>query len=151
MNDLYHRDLALWSGQQASALRDAGRVRSNSPVDWEHVAEEIEGLGSAERSALSSLIGTIIEHLLKLTASPARDPRHGWVDSVLHARASVERLLESSPSLRRELPSLLGIEMGRARRLVRRALQQFGETPLTDIDAIAFTEDQVLGDRLPNE
>ena len=47
MNDLYHADLALWSAQQAKALRSAARERSNAPVDWENVAEEIESLGAS--------------------------------------------------------------------------------------------------------
>ena len=45
MSDLCHAGFALWSAQQAEALRSAAREHSNAPLDWENLAEEIEGLG----------------------------------------------------------------------------------------------------------
>jgi hypothetical protein len=77
MGDLYRTDLALWSAQQAHALRSAARERHNLPVDWENVAKEIESLGASERRALASQVRTVIEHLMRLEASPATDPRNG--------------------------------------------------------------------------
>ncbi len=70
----YDTDLLLWSEEQARALRAAARQGSNAPIDWDHVAEELESLGAAELRALASHIGTVIEHLLKLQASPAIAP-----------------------------------------------------------------------------
>jgi hypothetical protein len=61
----YDTDLLLWSEEQALALRAAAREGSNAPIDWEHVAAEIESLGIAESRAPASHIGTVIEHPLK--------------------------------------------------------------------------------------
>jgi Domain of unknown function DUF29 len=54
MDSRYAADLLLWSEEQARTLRAAAREASNAPIDWEHVAEEIESLGVAERRALAS-------------------------------------------------------------------------------------------------
>ncbi len=85
MQDLHEHDLVRWSEEQARALRAAASAGANAPIDWMHVAEEIESLGVADRRALSSHIGTVIEHLLKLEASPATEPVRSWRESVRRA------------------------------------------------------------------
>jgi Domain of unknown function DUF29 len=148
---LYHEDIVLWSVEQAHALREAGVAQLNlpSPIDWENVAEEIESLGRSERSALRSHIGVIIEHLMKLEVSPAQDPRRGWIDTVLRERRKIEDVLDDSPSLRREVPDILVAAISRQRRLVLRLLALYEEQPLTALDDLNYTEEQVLGDWLP--
>jgi hypothetical protein len=47
-------------------------------IDWPNIIEEIESVGRSKRSALTSNIRSIIEHLAKREASPAREPRGGW-------------------------------------------------------------------------
>jgi len=149
MGSMYDQDLVLWSEEQARALRAAANEGWNAPIDWEHVAEEIESLGRSERHALASHIGVVIEHLLKLQASPATDPARGWRDTIRRARGEIERLLEESPSLRREVAGLIGRETPRARALVGANFRDYDEQPLADIDAVTYTEAQVLGDWLP--
>ncbi|HSU07163.1 MAG TPA: DUF29 family protein [Acetobacteraceae bacterium] len=149
MGDLYETDLVAWSMEQAQAIRAAARDGANAPVDWDHVAEEIESLGIAERRALASLIGTVIEHLLKLQASPANDPVRLWRESVRRARRRIDRLLRDSPSLRRELPAIIAEETVAARTLVRETLADYGETPLRPLDTLVFDEVTLLGDWLP--
>jgi hypothetical protein len=51
---LYNEDFVLWSKQQADALRAAAHGGSNLRLDWGHLAEEIEDLGTSQRSALSA-------------------------------------------------------------------------------------------------
>ncbi len=148
MSDPYHADFALWSAQQAAALRSAARERSNALVDWENVAEEIEGLGASERRALASHVRTVIEHLMKLCVSPADDPRSGWRRTIRRTRADIEGILEASPSLRRELPAIIGREIARARPLVADDLAEHGENP-SGLDALTFDVDQVTGPWLP--
>jgi hypothetical protein len=99
----YDTDVALWADRQTVLLkrRAAGEPVDDGELDWPHIAEEIESVGKSERLALRSHIGTVLEHLIKLQASPAIDPRNGWKVSVLRARSSIRRLLKSSPSLRR--------------------------------------------------
>jgi len=48
---LYDEDFVLWSKQQVEALRAAAHSGSNQQLDWDHLAEEIEGLGNSLRSA----------------------------------------------------------------------------------------------------
>ena len=61
--NLYDRDFAAWSTQQADALRAGARGGSNQVIDWQNLAEEIEGLGISQRSALGSQIRRIIQPL----------------------------------------------------------------------------------------
>ncbi len=118
MDGLYETDLVLWAAEQARALRDAANHGSNA-VDWEHVAEEIESLGNSERRALGSRVAVVVEHLLKLQASPATEPRRQWRETVRRARQDIERILDDSPSLRRELPGIIEKESRRVRALIR--------------------------------
>jgi len=139
----------LWSEQQARELRAAAGAGWNVPIDWENVAEEIESLGRSERHALSSHIGTVIEHLLKLEVSPSIAPARGWRETVRRARREIARLLKGSPSLAREVPAMVAEELGSARSLVRASLEDSGEQPRVGLDTVAYGEEQVLGDWFP--
>ena len=147
----YAVDVLAWSEHQSALLRRraAGELVNETDLDWLNIAEEIESLGRSERSALASHIRTIIEHLAKLQASPAGDPRAGWEDTVLRARIDIEELLAASPSLRHRLGDVIGEEHGRALRLAASALRVYGEAPRVPLDTIRFTPEQVLGSWLP--
>ena len=142
----YEQDYYLWSQEQANALRAAARAGANLPVDWENVAEEIESLGRSDRREIASRIGTIIEHLLKLQSSPAVEPRAGWESTIARERQVISDLLDESPSLRRDVGSLVQQQMTKERRLVARELASRSER-LADVPD--YTEDQILGDWLP--
>ncbi|MEO9191779.1 MAG: DUF29 domain-containing protein [Acetobacteraceae bacterium] len=148
MSDLYQTDFALWSARQAETLRSAARERSNAGVDWEHVAEEIESLGASERRSLASHVRTVIEHLMKLHASPADYPRDSWRSTIRRVRTDIEDIIEASPSLRRELPDIISHEEARARRLVMDDMADRGEDT-SGLDALTFDADHVLGPWLP--
>ena len=147
----YDTDILLWSERQADLLRRvaAGELANSNEIDWQNVIDEVLSVGRSERHALQSQLAIAIVHLCKLRASPARDPRAGWLDSILNARAEIERLLENSPSLRPKLPDVMAKEMPRAKKLVRQALAAHGEKPIVDIDGLMFTDDEVIGDWLP--
>src|ERR1700693_1915523 len=101
---LYDEDFFAWSKQQAEALRAAVRGgESNQQLDWENLAEEIEGLGISQRSAVGSHILRIIQHLSKLEYSSAIEPRNGWRRTIRLARLQVQRRLDDNPSLNPEL------------------------------------------------
>jgi len=148
---LYQQDFARWSAEQAQALRDAGAAQLNvpTPIDWDNVAEEIESSGRSEQSALRSRLAGIVEHLMKLQASPATQPRADWSATIRRQRTEIEALLDDSPSLRREVAGLLAWAMPRVRRDVAGALADHGEQPATDLDQLSYTEEQVLGDWFP--
>jgi hypothetical protein len=145
---IYESDLAAWAMEQADALR----LRSVNRLDWDNLAEEVADLGKSQRRALRSQIGRIIEHLLKLEVSPARDPRRGWEETIEDARREADLVLDDSPSLRRELDEVIEAETVLARRRVSRLLARYGEmTPdvAARIAEALYSAEQVLGERLP--
>ncbi|MCW2237313.1 DUF29 domain-containing protein [Azospirillum canadense] len=95
----YDDDFYAWTQEQARLLREAARERLNTPIDWDHVAGEIEDMGRSETRAVESALTRILEHLLKLEHSSATDPRNGWKASVVEHRGRVLRDLKASPSL----------------------------------------------------
>ena len=154
---LYDRDFYLWARDQAEAmrlLRDSASGLGNlaaslQRVDWNNLIEELNDLAGRDRRELRGRIETIVEHLVKLELSTARDPRFGWMDTVQRSRDEVVQLFEDSPSLRREIATLAaapGIDR-RAKTavddLVRRGEIPGGMTPPT------YTVAQILEDWWP--
>ena len=154
LKSLYETDTVAWSEQQAAALRAAARGGSNQPLDWENLAEEIEDLAKSLRRRLRSQIARIVQHQVKLEYSPAIDPRNVWRRTIRLARVDIDRILEDSPSLRREVPSLIEKETPRAVQLAVLDLEEHGEfdqMELPTIRATSYTEEQILGDWFPEE
>jgi hypothetical protein len=151
----YHKeDFLAWSKQQAEALRAEARTGSNQRLDWEYLAEEIEGLGISQQSALESQVRRIIEHLLKLEHSRSAGPRRGWRGSIVDARIEIEALLERNPSLAAELAAIIAAEHRRGSRKAIAGLERHREIdPATTarIGTTTYTADQILGDWLPPE
>jgi len=141
MNDLYNTDFALWSTQQAEALRR----RAANEIDWNNVAEEIEALAKSDRRDLASRIQTILDHLIRLQASPATQPRRGWERTLIVQREGIRRLLKDSPSLRHEVAGIIAEELPTVRRLALLALEEHSEVPTIDVERLSFTEVDVLG------
>ena len=100
---LYDEDFVRWTEEQSSALRDAAKIGTNLPLDWENLAEEIESLGRSQRRELRNRLAVILEHLIKLEHSPTIDPRTGWMDTISRERLNIEDLLRDSPSLKNQL------------------------------------------------
>jgi hypothetical protein len=146
---LYEQDFFRWTEQQTDALRAAAATRINLPLEWENLAEEIESLGRSQRRELGSRILVIVEHLMKLQASPAKAPRRGWEATVIRERVQVRNLLDDSPSLRGVVPDLVANAIADARRVVERELAQRRENH-QKLLALDYTADQVLGDWLPD-
>jgi hypothetical protein len=151
---LYEQDFAAWAQQQAQALRAAARGGSNQQLDWEHLAEEIEDLGISQRHYLQSHIMRIIQHLAKLEYSPAVEPRNGWRRTVRLARIQIQRRLRDTPSLRSDLARFVADETSHGIEAAILDLEEHGE--IDEIGARTlrrthYTEEQVLGDWLPEE
>jgi hypothetical protein len=151
MSDLYQRDYHAWAQQQAALLRRraGGMLANDDALDWSNIAEEIESLGASQQRSLRSWIGTIVDHLMRLEASPAIDPRHGWIDTIARTRADIADLLEDSPGLRQYIPEMLERQLTARRSSVANVLAAYGETPTVDLGGLTYTEDQVLGDWFP--
>ena len=150
VSELYDRDFFLWTQEQAAALRAARK--SNLPLDWDNLAEEIASLGTSQRTELNSQVRRILRHLFKLDASPAADPRAGWRTTVRDARIEIEDLLEGSPSLRRETDAVVKRQNISAAKLAAYDLEDHGEpaeTVWARLEKGGFTAEQVLGDWFP--
>jgi hypothetical protein len=149
----YGTDVLAWSVEQAGLLRRraAGELVNDSALDWQNIAEEIDSVGRSERYRIQSHIGTIIEHLIKLRASPAVDPRNGWKTTVRNARRGIERSLKTSPSLRREVAEMIAEETSAAKQDVAAALKDYAEQLVVPIEGLTFTEEQVLGPWFPDD
>lgn len=140
----YDHDFYAWTAEQAALLRAGQWDRA----DMAHVAEEIEDLGKSDRRELETRIRTILEHLMKLQASPATAPRAGWRETVRNARRRVELIVEDSPSLRRMIPDMIARQIEKARQDVAGNLADRGEDT-SALVGCTYTEDQVIGDWLP--
>ena len=110
------QDFSAWALAQAAAaalraardaVASAGRRRIVPEsvlrtLDWDNLAEEIEGLARRHWREPASRLVIIIEHLAKLENSSALEPRRGWNDTVEREREEVLEIMRDSPSLRRE-------------------------------------------------
>jgi DNA-binding PucR family transcriptional regulator len=123
--ELYEDDFFAWTRDQAAALRRLEKERWNGPLDLAHLAEEIEDVGSERRDAVRSQIRRILEHLLKLEHSQATDPRFGWRDSIIDARAEISDKL--TRTLRRDIASQLPRLYERSRAKAANGLASYGE------------------------
>jgi hypothetical protein len=85
-DDIYTRDILVWSGQQADLLRRLARgERVNAEIDWENVIEEVESVGRSELTSVRSLLTRALERLMKV---------HGWPDGpVNHWRQEAKTFL----------------------------------------------------------
>lgn len=98
---LYESDFYAWTQRQAALLRSMAAERTNSQLDLEHLAEEIESAGGSDRKEVKNRLTTVLEHMLKIAYSPAYEPLNGWRGTVRVQRRDLLATLEQSPSLRR--------------------------------------------------
>lgn len=146
MSDLYDEDVLLWSERQAELLRRraAGELVNDAELDWSNIAEEIESVGISERRALASNIRNILEHLIKLEASPASMPRAGWRATIARSRLDIAALLKQSPSLEPSLDAVIAGELPGARSVAAIALAEYGLVPRVPIDGLNYSRTHVI-------
>jgi hypothetical protein len=106
----YGEDFYAWSREQAERIR-ASRPRA---IDWENVAEEIEGLGRSDRRRIASDLKVILEHLIKWRYQPEKR-KAGWRSTIREHRDRIERIIADSPSLARVPQDTLEAEYRKAR------------------------------------
>src|SRR5690348_6596763 len=89
-------DFHGWLLDQAAALR----AHDYEALDYEHLAEELESMGSQERRTLGSNLKNLFLHLLKFEYQPKEVKRfHSWRTSVNEAREQIADILEDSPGI----------------------------------------------------
>ena len=129
--ELYEQDLYAWTQAQAEALRRLADTRPNVDLDFPHLIEEVEDLGTGQRDAVRSQVRRNIEHSLKLEYSCAVDQRGGSYDSIIDARAELDDKL--SPSLRYGLEQHRSRLWTQARNKADNGLRRFGEPDAADL------------------
>jgi hypothetical protein len=122
---LHKDDFYAWTRDQAQALRRLADQRWNGPLDLEHLAEEVEDLGSERQWTVESQLERVIEHLLKLEYSSSAEPRRRWMISVVDGRGEIERRMTAT--LRNQVEPGLDSRYRRARRKADLALAAQGE------------------------
>lgn len=135
---LYDTDFYQWSQQQAALVR-AGKVHE---LDLDNVAEELEGLGISQWHALESRLDVLVRHLLKWRYQAVRRGR-SWQRTIIEQRRRIRRLLRRSPSLRRQVSTMITEEYASIR--TQTALEtRLPET--TFPQTCPWTAEQVLDD-----
>jgi hypothetical protein len=97
-SQLYERDFFEWTQCNAALLRNG----QFDQADIEHIAEEIEDMGSRDRRELESRLQVLAQHLWKWQFQPERRSR-SWRDTIQIQRLEIVELLEEMPSLQRAL------------------------------------------------
>ncbi len=143
---LHDTDFYAWTRRQAQELRRLKELRLNVELDLDHVAEEIEDLGTSERDTCRSQVERILEHFLKLAYSPSPQPRRGWQRSIVEARSVLDNKL--SASIRRDVAQQLPRLYRSARRAAILALEEYDEAEAARLlaEANPWTLDDVLRD-----
>jgi hypothetical protein len=98
----YETDVLAWAQEQARMLRTG----DFAGLDAEHLAEEIESMGSSQRRELRNRMAILLQHLLKWDFQP--DHRNRSLEAtLLEQRSAISDLIADSPSLQGLLePSL---------------------------------------------
>jgi hypothetical protein len=94
-NSLYDQDFFAWANQQARLLR-AGKL---AEADIDHIAEEIESMGRAEKRELISRLSVLLSHLLKWQYQPARRGA-SWEVTIRNQRRALADHLDDNSSLK---------------------------------------------------
>jgi hypothetical protein len=140
-DDLYDQDFYLWTQAQAQALR--ARAGDNA-LDYDHLAEEVEDLGSAQRNKAESFTRLILQHLYKLATCPDAQPAGHWRVEVENWRADLEHILTGA--IRRDLLDNLDRIHRRAAKIATADLANHEQDVVLD-GSRRWTLPQILGEQ----
>ncbi len=94
----YNIDFYAWALHNAELLKQ-GKF---SDIDFQHIAEEIEGLGKSDKRELINRCALLLAHLLKWQFQSDKRS-NSWKYTIEEQRDEILELLEDSPSLKNEL------------------------------------------------
>ena len=106
---LYERDFYAWANEQTALLR-AGKL---AEADLEHIAEEIESMGKAEKRELANRLAVLLLHLLKWRFQPGRRGA-SWQATIRVQRRDLEVHMADNPSLKAVVPQAIVQAYGNA-------------------------------------
>lgn len=140
-DDVYDRDIVVWSEQQADLLRRLSHgERVNEAIDWPHVIEEIEDVGRSQVSGCESLLRQAVVHLLKTWAFPDGPVAH-WRGEIIGFLADAQSRFAPSMCQLISLDRLYS----RALRQVREG-ERIGTTTRTLPDRCPFALDDLISE-----
>ncbi|MDR5878781.1 DUF29 domain-containing protein [Caballeronia sp. LZ032] len=102
MSTRYDQDLARWALEQARLLREG----KQDQADIENIAEELESMGGRARRELRHRLGLLVQHLLKYEYQAERRTPN-WYAEVVEQRLMIDTVIDTSPSLRANVPEYL--------------------------------------------
>jgi len=141
MSDLYESDILVWSEQQAELLRRlAHGERVNDQLDWEHLIEEVESVGSEQLHAVESLLFQALVHMLKAQGWPLARDMENWRADARGFRAQAANRFAPSMQQRLDLAHIYR----QALRSVPQTMDGQPPQPLPEI--CPATLDELLGD-----
>lgn len=94
----YEEDFYAWTQSTADLLRN----KHYNQVDFEHVIEELDEMGTSNENQLISRFGVLIAHLLKWGLQPDFRCR-SWEGTIDEQRLRLKRLLKKNPSLKNKV------------------------------------------------
>ncbi len=97
----YDHDFYAWTQAQSLLLR-TGQLQL---IDIQHLAEEIEDMGRAERRELASRLEILLMHLLKWEFQPNKRSR-SWQLTIKEQRLRLAKHLKQNPSLKAAIPDI---------------------------------------------
>lgn len=138
--ELYAQDFAAWLEDTANLLR-AGKWHE---IDATTLAEELDAVRAQERREALRRLRRLMQHLLKWQYQPVRRQRgHSWRSTIHTQRAALADMLDTSPSMTRELPILCTKGYPLARQW---ASDETGLPLATFPEACPWTTAQILDD-----
>ena len=98
----YDQDFYGWTVEQVALLQN----KQFDQIDLEHIIEEIDSMGKAERNQLRNRLTVLLMHLLKWQYEPSHRCT-SWVQTIREQRRAIPRLIKENPSLKSSLADLL--------------------------------------------
>ena len=95
MSALYDSDFCEWVEQQKVFLKE----KAFEHLDIEHLLEEMNDMGKADRRSIESHLEIALIHFLKQKYQPDYSSK-SWQDSIYNAIVQIDNIIENSPSLK---------------------------------------------------
>jgi hypothetical protein len=138
--DLYEQDFVAWVDETVEQLRR----RELASLDWEHIIEEIEGLGSSERHRVDSYLIQLLVHLLlyRYWNTEREQCARGWEEEITNFRVELEVAFESRTLYNYFLQRIEVMYPKAVKRVVKKTLLRASTFP----ESCPFTVQQLLDD-----
>jgi hypothetical protein len=140
----YEQDFYQWTQEQACLLR----VGDYLALDIENLIEEVNSMGSSNKSSLRSFIRLLLMHLLKYQYQPEYRSR-SWRSTIGYCRDDIADLIGDSPSLKTFTDEMIKVSYPRA---VNAAAEETGIYKKSFPEVCPWTFEQITdADFFPND